>query len=317
MESPPESVGSGKADRAEASSRLTRAWAIASSAARRYPRHLAHSLSHSIRLSLRGSAGSHSIGVASATRPSSERLAATWLGHAAVLLNLNGMTVLTDPVFSDRIGMRFGPWTLGLRRHVPAPAHELPPIDLILISHSHFDHLDRPTLRRLVDRNTRVITAANTKRLIPAGFGEVIELPWDRATNVNGLRVAAMKPKHWGARTAWDRHRGYNSYVIEGPSARVLFAGDTAYTDAFKGVRSELAIFGIGAYDPWIANHANPEQVWDMFEQMPGEFLLPIHHSTFELSDEPAHEPMARLLRAAGDDAARIVGMTLASPWRM
>ncbi|MBL8759979.1 MAG: MBL fold metallo-hydrolase [Phycisphaerae bacterium] len=227
------------------------------------------------------------------------------------------MTILTDPVFSERIGMSLGPWTFGLRRHAPSPVLELPPIDLILISHSHFDHLDRPTLRRLVDRHTRVITAANTRRLIPSGFGEVIELAWDRAANINGLRIAAMKPKHWGARTAWDRHRGYNSYVIEGPRAQVLFAGDTAYTDAFKGVRSDLAIFGIGAYDPWIANHANPEQVWDMFQQMPGEFLLPIHHSTFEMSDEPAHEPMDRLVKAAGSDAARIVGRAMASQWKM
>lgn len=304
-------------DRIARDSRLARAWAVAASAARRYPRHLAHSVAHSIQQGLRGTLGSHPIGVATGPRPASERLAATWLGHAAVLLNLDGLTVLTDPVFSERIGLKLGPWTLGLRRREPLPVHEMPPIDLILISHSHFDHLDRPTLRCLVDRQTRVITAANTKRLIPTGFGEVIELPWDRATNINGLRVAAMKPKHWGARTAWDRHRGYNSYVIEGPRAQVLFAGDTAYTDAFKGVRSELAIFGIGAYDPWIANHANPEQVWDMFRQMPGEFLLPIHHSTFELSDEPTHEPMSRLIRAAGDDAARIVGSSLASQWRM
>lgn len=272
-------------------------------------------MSHSLKQGFRDVSRSPHAAIATEPRPALERLAATWLGHAAVLLNLNGMTVLTDPVLSDRIGVRVGPWTLGVRRHQPAPVESLPPIDLILVSHSHFDHLDRPTLRRLVDRRTRLITAANTKRLIPPGFGEVLELPWDRAVNIDGLRIAAMRPKHWGARTAWDRHRGYNSYFIESPIAHVLFAGDTAYTNVFRGVRADLAIFGIGAYDPWIANHANPEQVWDMFRSMPGEFLLPIHHSTFELSDEPAHEPLHRLLRAAGDDAARVVGTTLAGAW--
>ncbi len=240
-------------------------------------------------------------------------LGAAWLGHASVLLRVNGMWVLTDPVFSDRIGVKLGPLTLGVSRRGPVIAPEsLPPIDVILLSHAHFDHLDRPTLARLASERTTVVTARHTRSLVPRGFSRVIEIPWNDRIRVGSLDIAAFAPSHWGARTIWDRHRGFNSYVIESPASRVLFAGDTAHTDAFKRVQgADLTIFGIGAYDPWITKHASPEQVWQMHNDASGNFLLPMHHSTFELSDEPLDEPMSRLLAAAGDHAPRIIGRTL------
>jgi L-ascorbate metabolism protein UlaG (beta-lactamase superfamily) len=246
-------------------------------------------------------------------------LVAAWLGHATVLLRLGDKWILTDPVFSQRVGIRVGPMTLGVGRLLPAldPAL-LPPLDLILVSHAHFDHLDRPSLRRLVSDKTTLITAASTKRLIPRGFGEVQELGWDRQLKINGLTIRALRPNHWGARTAWDRHRGYNSYVLETSRHRLLFAGDTAMTDAYTGLGRagvDLCIFGIGAYNPWIRMHANPEQVWQMNAQAAGHWLMPIHHSTFKLSDEPMEEPMERMLAAAADQHARIVGRELGQLW--
>jgi L-ascorbate metabolism protein UlaG (beta-lactamase superfamily) len=246
-------------------------------------------------------------------------LVAAWLGHATILLRMGNKWILTDPVFSQRIGVKLGPMTFGVGRLKPAfdPAL-LPPLDLILISHAHFDHLDLPSMRRLVSDRTNVITALNTRRLIPKGFASVEELDWDKEIRVNGLKVRAIKPNHWGARTAWDRHRGFNSYVLETDSHRVLFAGDTAQTDNFGVLGkhgADLTMFGIGAYNPWIQAHACPEQVWDMHQQAGGNWLLPIHHSTFKLSDEPMDEPMQRMLLAANGQEHRVVGRELGQLW--
>jgi L-ascorbate metabolism protein UlaG (beta-lactamase superfamily) len=250
-------------------------------------------------------------------------VSAAWLGHASILLRLGSRWILTDPVFSQRIGIPIGPVTIGLSRMLPSVAiTDLPPVDLVLISHAHFDHLDKPTLRRLAAPGTRVITARGTGRLIPRGFGQVDELGWDKTIEAAGLTLRALRPRHWGARLTVDAHREYNSYVIDADQRRILFAGDTALTDRFASLANEprrvdLSIFGIGAYDPWIQNHASPEQVWSMFEQSGAKYLMPMHHSTFKLSDEPTEEPMLRLLAAAGNEAERIVARDLGRLWTL
>ncbi|GJQ28594.1 MAG: Tat pathway signal protein [Phycisphaerae bacterium] len=288
--------------------KLRQAATLTKSGARRYHR-------EAIR-ALRGQSPVHDairIDPADATAP----LAAAWLGHATVLVRLGDRWILTDPVLSHRIGVKFGPITLGVPRLLPAvdPA-TLPPIDLILLSHAHFDHLDKPTLKKLVSRDTRVVTATGTADLIPRGFGEVHELPWDAVTTLAGVEIRAVRPEHWGARTALDRRRGFNAYLVRADAGRVLFTGDTAQTDAFARVNgADLTIFGIGAYNPWVHAHATPEQAWCMHTAAGGSYLLPMHHSTFKLSDEPAGEPMQRLLAAAGPRAASIVGRTLATFW--
>ncbi len=246
-------------------------------------------------------------------------LVAAWLGHATVLLRLGERWIMTDPVFSQRIGVRMGPVTFGVGRLTPAfDVGLLPPLDLILISHAHFDHLDLPTLKKLASPRTHLITASFTRRLIPFGFASVRELAWGESLQIDSLNIRAMKPNHWGARTAWDRHRGFNSYVLETPQHRVLYAGDTAYTEVFAEVGKQgvdLSIFGIGAYNPWIQAHANPEQVWAMHGHAAGNWLMPIHHSTFKLSDEPMTEPLERLLKVSENDAARVVGSKLGQLW--
>jgi len=233
-----------------------------------------------------------------------------WLGHATVLLRLAGRWILTDPVFSGRIGPRLGQRTIGVARQRPAPVRidRLPHIDLVLISHAHFDHLDRPSLARLADGRTTVVTAARTGDLIPPGFGEVVELGPGLHWRARGLRVTAFEPAHWGSRFALDTWRGCNAYLLESDEGRYFYAGDTAETRAFEQAgRVDLGVFGVGAYEPWEHAHATPEQVWRMVNGMQAERLLPVHHSTFELSDEPADEPMARLYDAAGRETDRIV----------
>jgi L-ascorbate metabolism protein UlaG (beta-lactamase superfamily) len=241
-------------------------------------------------------------------------LHAAWLGHTTVLLKIDGTTILTDPVFSTRIGLDFRLFTVGLKRLV-APAltlRALPKIDLILLSHAHFDHFDLPSLRALENRDTRVVTAARTADLLRGNrYAEVRELGWGERASVSRLEIRAFEVNHWGARMRSDTYRGYNGYTIEAGRYRVLFGGDTAITDNFRTVRTsrpfDLAIMPIGAYDPWIHYHCTPEESWKMAADADAELFLPVHHQTFALSREPYLEPIERLMLAAGRDAERVV----------
>lgn len=234
---------------------------------------------------------------------------AAWIGHTTVLLSIDGFTILTDPVFSRRIGIGIGPVTLGFKRLV-APAISLaaiPTPDLILLSHAHMDHFDLPTLRKLENSETAVITAASTSDLLRVNrYKSVTELRWNEAAQVGPVSVRAFEVRHWGARMRTDTHRGYNGYVIETSRRRIVFGGDTAFTDSFKQVRTsravDLAIMPIGAYDPWIHAHCTPEQALAMANHAGAEFVLPVHHRTFQLSREPESEPLDRLLAAASDE---------------
>jgi L-ascorbate metabolism protein UlaG (beta-lactamase superfamily) len=237
-------------------------------------------------------------------------LAAAWIGHATVLLRIGGITILTDPVMRNRVGLGLGVITGGPRRLV-APAldiRSLPKLDLILLSHAHFDHLDRPTLVR-INKHVPVITAHDTSDLVrDLGFRKVSELRWGERKTIGPATITAQEVRHWGARTFYDHHRGFNAYLIESGGERVLYGGDTAYGEHFRDVgKVDLAVLGIGAYDPYIAAHANPEQAFEMANHVRAERMLAMHHSTFRLSYEPDGEPMERLLAAAGRDADRIV----------
>ena len=247
-------------------------------------------------------------------------LAATWIGHATVLLRIGGMTILTDPVFSTRVGICMGLMTAGPRRLV-APAlsiNKLPKLDLILISHAHFDHLDRPSLVRL-SKKTPVITAHRTHDLVSdLGFKNITELQWDESLRLGDVNVTARQVRHWGARTFYDHHRGFNAYLLESAKHRVLYGGDTAYHDGFRDVgRVDLAILGIGAYDPYVAAHATPEQAWQMADHCLADHVLPMHHSTFRLSHEPTHEPLERLMDAAGRLVDRVVASKVGKLWTL
>jgi L-ascorbate metabolism protein UlaG (beta-lactamase superfamily) len=246
-------------------------------------------------------------------------LAATWLGHATVLLRIGDLTVLTDPVMSNRVGIGMGLITMGPHRMV-APAldlHELPKIDLILISHAHLDHLDRPTLCRLSKR-IPVVTSHQTQDLIrDLGFRRVTELRWGESHEMCGITITARAVKHWGARTFLDKHRGYNAYLLESAKHRVLYGGDSAYHEDFKDLKKiDLAVMGIGGYDPYVASHATPEQAWEMANHMRAERILPMHHSTFRLSHEPVAEPMERMMTIAGHDTDRVVVREIGGQWQ-
>jgi L-ascorbate metabolism protein UlaG (beta-lactamase superfamily) len=229
-------------------------------------------------------------------------LAAAWIGHATVLLRVGGLTLLTDPVFSRRVGLGLGLATAGpLRLQRPAlELSELPPVDVLLLSHAHFDHLDRPTLARL-PRHSRVVTFAGVGDLVrDLGFAEVVELDWGRSFALGRLTITGLPAQHWGARTFYDTHRRYGAFLLDAGDRRVLYGADTAYHEQWRGLGPvDLAVLGIGAYDPYVASHATPEQAMRMADHVEARHVLPVHHSTFVLSHEPVAEPMQRLRAVA------------------
>lgn len=237
-------------------------------------------------------------------RWSNRGLHAAWLGHSTVLLRLDGFTILTDPVFSTRIGLGIGPLTLGLKRLVEPALRmpELPKIDLVLLSHAHMDHFDLPSLRALESLRPPVVTAPSTSDLLNVGsYARVDEIGWGERVDVGPATIEAIRVNHWGARIRTDDWRGYNGYVIRCGRWKVLFAGDTAWTEDFKSVGgAHLAIMPVGAYNPWIRYHCSPEQAWSMANHARADYVVPVHHKTFSLSREPAGEPVERLLTAAG-----------------
>lgn len=238
---------------------------------------------------------------------------AAWLGHSTVLMKIDGFTVITDPIFSQRAGIDLLLFTVGVKRLVnpPLTVEDLPRIDLILVSHAHMDHLDVPTLRAMESKGTRVITARETSDLFrPERYRSLQELSWNESTQAGEARVTGLEVNHWGARMRTDTYRGYNGYLIQVGKRQVLFAGDTADTHTFRQLptngRPDVAIFPIGAYNPWIRAHCNPEQAWRMANEARAEVVLPVHHQTFQLSQEPLTEPLERFYAAAGTADKRI-----------
>lgn len=240
----------------------------------------------------------------------------TWLGHATVLINFYGVRILTDPAFSQRVGIDLGIGTLGPKRYI-APAlrfNELPPIDLVLLSHAHMDHMDLPTLARFKPDQS-VITARDTAAVFhPTKLKPFAELSWGDATTLRtdrgDLRVEAFEVKHWGQRYPRDRARGYNGYVLRREGRALIFGGDTAMTPLFRQLRSggpyEAAIMPVGAYNPWIANHCTPEEALQMADMAGARLVAPIHHATFKLGDEPMGEPLERFEKALAPERGRI-----------
>ena len=259
---------------------------------------------------------------------SDTRVTLAWIGHSTVLINFFGVTILTDPVLFPRIGIRLPGFTIGPKR-LTAPAlsfHQLPKIDLVLLSHAHFDHLDLRTLR-CFDESTSVITAWGTSDLLkPIHFRDVTELQWGEIKTLNTAagetHITGFPVKHWGARTQLDTYRGYNGYLVERSGRRILFAGDSAMTDNFATLPPhgpiDVAIMSIGAYNPWIHSHCTPEQAVQMANAAAARFIVPVHHQTFRLSSESFHEPIERFEAALSKTPERIalreIGETFVLP---
>jgi L-ascorbate metabolism protein UlaG (beta-lactamase superfamily) len=191
---------------------------------------------------------------------------------------------------------------------------DLPPIDVLLISHAHMDHFDLPTLQQF-DAETPVVTARLTREIFASTrLRNITEIGWNERTTLRDgkgeLEIEAVEVKHWGRRWPSDLNRGYNGYVLRREGKALIFAGDTARTEAFKGLRGrgpfEAAIMPIGAYRPWIWNHCTPEEALEMADWAGVRYIVPMHHQTFRLSDEPMNEPIERLETALAKEPERL-----------
>jgi L-ascorbate metabolism protein UlaG (beta-lactamase superfamily) len=223
----------------------------------------------------------------------------TWIGHSSFLVQLDGQNLLIDPVFSDRIA-RFFP------RHV-APGlkpDELPPIDAVLISHSHHDHLDLPSIEATHQDATGIVPLGLGRHLTKRLYARVVELNWWESTALGDIKVTFVPSRHWSRRTLWDTNRTlWGGYVIESPEANVYFSGDSAWCDIFTEVGRRVpdlaaALIPIGSYEPqWFMshNHLNPEEAAQAFLDSGARLLIPAHWGTFQIADEPLCEPMERL----------------------
>jgi L-ascorbate metabolism protein UlaG (beta-lactamase superfamily) len=184
------------------------------------------------------------------------------------------------------------------------------------------DHLDMGTLRRL-HHDAIVVTASSTADLLaPLRFRDVVEIGWGESRRIGSARgsvsIEAFKVRHWGARMRTDVHRGFNGYVVERRGRRICIAGDTARTSfAAVGRRpTDVMVVPIGAYNPWIASHCNPEEAVEMADQARARFVVPVHHQTFRLSWEPMDEPIQRFRRALPSSrlALSAIGETFVLP---
>jgi L-ascorbate metabolism protein UlaG (beta-lactamase superfamily) len=233
----------------------------------------------------------------------SQDLGVTFIGHSSFLLQMDGRKVLIDPVFAKRLVV------LRRQRRPGLLVEELPPIDLVLLTHAHMDHLDVSSLRRVI-RATRRLTGKTPEVVVPKGvedlvsslgFSQVHGLAWWEQIDVQGLHVTMTPCRHWGARMFRDTHRGYGGYVIEGTDHSVYHSGDTAYFDGFSEIGSRLkpqvALLPIGAYfpDSYRTVHTSPEEAVRAFLELGADQMVPMHYGTFRLGREPMDEPLQRL----------------------
>jgi N-acyl-phosphatidylethanolamine-hydrolysing phospholipase D len=231
----------------------------------------------------------------------------TWIGHATVLVRMDGVTFLTDPIFSDRASpVRFA----GPRRLVApgVPLEALPRVDFATVSHDHYDHTDLPAIRELARRGTRFVAPRGMAALLSGVGAETIELSWWEAAEVAGLRVTCVPARHFSGRTLTDRNRRlWGGFVVQGRALRVYHAGDTAYFGGFAEIGQrlgpiELAVLPIGAYEPRAIMgrvHVNPEEAVQAALDLGARHAMGMHFGTFDLTDEPLDEPPARFLEAA------------------
>ncbi len=226
-------------------------------------------------------------------------LALTWLGHAGFLVQVGGLNIAVDPNWA----LWHGP--VKRVRHPSLGIADMPVIDLVLITHAHFDHLHLPSLRKIAAGQPIIVPRGVGSVVKRCGFGSVVELnQWQRAI-FRDVQVTLTPARHWGARMIHDTHREFGGYLIESKERTVFHCGDSAMFDGFKaiGERADInvALLPIGAYDAPSGRqvHMNPEEAVDAFEMLGAGFMIPMHHDTFPLGGEPIHEPAERLLRAA------------------
>src|SRR5207248_1192856 len=239
-------------------------------------------------------------------------LGITFIGHSGFFIQIGGKNVVVDPNFAR--------WLFVLKR-LRRPGiriKDLPAIDYVLVTHAHFDHLHRPSLRAIVRATRRrggrapeIIVPRHVRDLVrDLGFRKIHELEWWQEYGESGLSVVHTPAQHWGARMLRDYHRGYGGYVIRSGKHSVYHAGDSAYFEGFREIgrrlRPEVTLLPIGAYSPSSFRnvHTSPGDAVRAFVDLGARWMVPMHYGTFRLSHEPMHEPLELL--AAESQAAGV-----------
>ncbi len=252
----------------------------------------------------------------------------TWIGHSTFLIQLDSVNILTDPHWGERAS----PLGFAGPRRLLAPGmrfEDLPPVHAVVISHDHYDHLDEATIRRLEAAHHPTFFVPLGVKALLADFGvrHVVELDWGEEETFRGLTFACTPAQHSSGRTFRDQNlRLWSSWVILGRQRRLFFAGDTGYYPGLKDIGRQFgpfdaALIPIGGYSAWAhhPNHVNPEEAVQLFEDVRGRLLVPMHWGTFELNREPFREPpdrlMAEALRRGLEERIALVSPGQTIPW--
>jgi L-ascorbate metabolism protein UlaG (beta-lactamase superfamily) len=252
-----------------------------------------------------------------AAAPGASGLRAFWIGHASTYVELDGLRLLLDPVFAERVS----PLPVGPRRFHPPPIGlaDLPPIDAVLISHDHYDHLDMATVRHLAARGARFF--------VPLGIGahlerwgvptaQIDEMEWWQRRTLRGVEFVCTPTRHYSGRSLSDRSATlWSSWSVLGPRHRVYYSGDTGYSTHFAEIGSRLGPFDIafvkiGAYGPgasWLDIHMSPEQAVQAHRDVRAQRMFPVHWSTFNLAYHDWDEPIRRTAAEARRSGVELV----------
>jgi len=239
----------------------------------------------------------------------------TWLGHSTLLLEIDGRRLLIDPVWGERVS----PFSFaGPRRFhpPPLPLDQLPPVDAVVLSHDHYDHLDTPTIKALARRDVRFIAPLGVGAHLEAWgvpAARIAELDWWEEVEVAGLRLTATPARHFSGRGFGDAAQTlWAGWAIAGPAHRVFYSGDTALDDAHATIGERLGPFDltmieVGAYDAlWADVHLGPEQAVRVHQLVKGGVMVPVHWGTFNLALHGWTEPIERVVLAAAGAGVRV-----------
>ncbi len=256
--------------------------------------------------------------VESWTRPVETGLRATWLGHSTVLVEIDGVRVLTDPVWGERASPMS--WAGPKRFHpVPAPIAALPPLDAVIISHDHYDHLDHPTILELLGLDVPFITSLGVGAHLEAwGVApeRIVELDWWESVDLarGGVRVTAAPSQHFSGRRVGDRNKtAWSSFHVRGPRHAFFFSGDTGLTPEYREIRErlgalDLVMLEVGAYNAaWGDIHLGPENALEALALLGGGAFLPVHWGTFNLAMHAWDDPPETLVKLATQRDVQLV----------
>jgi N-acyl-phosphatidylethanolamine-hydrolysing phospholipase D len=252
----------------------------------------------------------------------------TWIGHSTFLVRMDGVTFLTDPMFSDRASpVSFA----GPRRAVPpgVPLDSLPRPDFVLLSHDHYDHADRPTVQRLASQGVRFVVPLGLGQWVRSAGGEAIELDWGQQVELDGVTIHCVPAQHFSGRSLKDGGEHlWAGWIVSGPTRRFYHAGDTGYSADFASIGErfgplDLAAVPIGAYRPEAMMryvHTTPEEALQLALDVRARRIVAMHFGTFDLADEPLDEPPRRFRSEAerlglGPDHAWILNIGETRPW--